>query len=185
MKCQRVYPFFKTECSVCQFKFPKTRHGASTSIQTDSYTLQFWSKLRQDIGLFDSLTQLNEYLEDRDLMSVRDLYKKIKVVLSQENTERIFKITDTQLLDLHEQIDRKFEAMLTDNKETDDIFNRATMEKTQRRLHEMTTIDVQESLAAHAMLKPQSTIAERRENKRMAKDMRRYRPHNFELKQYE
>ena len=118
-------------------------------------------------------------------MSVRDLYKKIKVVLSQENTERIFKITDTQLLDLHEQIDRKFEAMLTDNKETDDIFNRATMEKTQRRLHEMTTIDVQESLAAHAMLKPQSTIAERRENKRMAKDMRRYRPHNFELKQYE
>ena len=52
---------------------------------------------------------MNEYLEDSDLMSVRDLYKKIKEVLSQENTERIFQITDTQLLDLHEQIDQKFE----------------------------------------------------------------------------
>ena len=81
-KCLRVYPFFKTECNYCQYKFPKTRLGASTSIQTDSYTLQFWSKLRQDIGIFDSLTQLNEYLEDTDLMSVRDLYKKIKEVLS-------------------------------------------------------------------------------------------------------
>ena len=38
-KCQRVYPFFKTECSFCQYKFPKTRHGASTSIQTENYTL--------------------------------------------------------------------------------------------------------------------------------------------------
>ena len=104
-KCQRVYPFFKTECNYCQYKFPKTRHGVSTGIQTDSYTLQFWSKLRQDVGIFDSLTQLNEYLEDSDLMSVRDLYKKIKEVLSQENTERIFQITDTQLLELHEQID--------------------------------------------------------------------------------
>ena len=133
-KCQRVYPFFKTECSFCQYKFPKTRHGASTSIQTENYTLQFWNKLRSDIGLFDSLTQMNEYLEESDLMSVRDLYKKIKEVLSQENTERIFKITDTQLLDLHEQIDRKFEAMLTDNLETDEIFNRATVEKTSRKM---------------------------------------------------
>ena len=108
-KCQRVYPFFKTECNYCQYKFPKTRHGVSTGIQTDSYTLQFWSKLRQDVGIFDSLTQLNEHLEDSDLMSVRDLYKKIKEVLSQENTERIFQITDTQLLELHEQIDQKFE----------------------------------------------------------------------------
>ena len=38
-KCQRVYPFFKTECNYCQYKFPKTRLGASTSIQTESYTL--------------------------------------------------------------------------------------------------------------------------------------------------
>ena len=55
-KCQRVYPFFKTECNYCQYKFPKTRHGASTSIQTENYTLQFWNKLRNDIALFDSLT---------------------------------------------------------------------------------------------------------------------------------
>lgn len=55
-KCQRVYPFFKTECNHCQYKFPKTRHGASTSIQTENYTLQFWNKLRNDIALFDSLT---------------------------------------------------------------------------------------------------------------------------------
>ena len=45
-KCHRVYPFFKTECNYCQYKFPKTRLGASTGIQTESYTLQFWSRLR-------------------------------------------------------------------------------------------------------------------------------------------
>ena len=67
-------------------------------------------------------------------MSVRDLYKKIKEVLSQENTERIFQITDTQLLDLHEQIDHKFEQVLTDNLDTDEIFDRATIEKTSKRL---------------------------------------------------
>lgn len=33
-------------------------------------------------------------LQEQDLISVRDLYKKIKEILSQVNTERIFKITD-------------------------------------------------------------------------------------------
>jgi len=81
-KCFRVYPFFKTECSKCAYKFPKTRGGISANMQTESYTLQFWSKLYSDIGLFDSLTSINDYLEETDLMSVRDLYKKIKEVLS-------------------------------------------------------------------------------------------------------
>ena len=105
--------------------------------------------MRQDIGLFDSLTQLNEYLVDADLISVRDLYKKIKEVLSQENTERIFQITDTQLLELHEQIDHKFEQMLTDNLETDDIFDRATIEKSQKRLLQQSCLDIREALNAH------------------------------------
>jgi hypothetical protein len=66
-------------------------------------------------------------------MSVRDLYKKIKEILSQPNTERMFDITDTQLLELHDSIDEKFEWLLTDNELTDRIFNDATAIKTQRK----------------------------------------------------
>lgn len=56
-------------------------------------------------------------------MSVRDLYKKIKEILSQENTERTFCLADTnQLLELHDYIDEKFELFLTDNTVTDQIF---------------------------------------------------------------
>lgn len=89
----------------------------------------------QDVNLFESIAQSNftDLITEQDLISVRDLYKRIKEILSQENTERIFKITDNQLLKLHADIDAKFEQMLTDNHETDDVFNRATAEKTQRR----------------------------------------------------
>lgn len=66
-------------------------------------------------------------------MCVRDLYKKIKEILSQPNTERIFDITDTQLLELHESIDEKFEMVLTNNPLTESIFNDATAAKTARR----------------------------------------------------
>ena len=127
---------------------------------------------------------MNEYLEESDLMSVRDLYKKIKEVLSQENTERLFKITDTQLLDLHEQIDRKFEAMLTDNLETDEIFNRATIEKTQRRMPVQTSLDIAEALDAHNL---HASLAEKRDKKSRAKVKERlkFRPHRLELKQIE
>ena len=59
-------------------------------------------------------------------MCVRDLYLKIKQLLSQPNTERVFDITDTQLLDLHKSIDEKFEVLLTHNPVTDHIFNDAT-----------------------------------------------------------
>ena len=66
-------------------------------------------------------------------MCVRDLYKKIKELLSQPNTERVFDITDTQLLDLHQSIDEKFEVLLTHNPVTDHIFNDATAQRTQRK----------------------------------------------------
>lgn len=59
-------------------------------------------------------------------MCVRDLYRKIKELLSQPNTERVFDITDTQLLALHQSIDEKFEILLTNNLMTDQIFNDAT-----------------------------------------------------------
>lgn len=63
-------------------------------------------------------------------MSVRDLYKKIKEILSQENTERIFGLSDTnQLLELHDFLDEKFELLLTDNKYTDQIFRDAFKRK--------------------------------------------------------
>ena len=59
-------------------------------------------------------------------MSVRDLYKKIKEILSQENTERIFGLVDTnQLLELHDYLDEKFELLLTDNNHTDQLFKDA------------------------------------------------------------
>ena len=45
--------------------------------------------------LFSSLNKINDYLEESDFISVRDLYKKVKEVLTQPNTERLFDITDT------------------------------------------------------------------------------------------
>ena len=51
--------------------------------------------------IFSNISEINDYLEEKDFMCVRDLYKKVKEILSQQNTERIFDITDTQLLDLH------------------------------------------------------------------------------------
>jgi hypothetical protein len=61
-------------------------------------------------------------LEECDLVSCRDLYQKLKKILSQDNAERLFGITDTQLLNLHETLDKRFELMVTDNTETDEIF---------------------------------------------------------------
>lgn len=64
---------------------------------------------------------------------MRDLYKKIKEILSQPNTERNFDITDTQLLELHDFIDETFELLLTDNDLTERIFNDATQIKSGRK----------------------------------------------------
>lgn len=66
-------------------------------------------------------------------MCVRDLYKKIKEILSQPNTERIFDISDTELLSLHSSIDEKFEIVLTDNPVTEMAFNDATAMRTGRK----------------------------------------------------
>ena len=104
----------------------------NTSLQSDSYTLYFWDMLHSD-PIFSNISEINDYLEEKDFMCVRDLYKKIKEILSQPNTERIFDITDTQLLDLHNSIDEKFEVLLTHNPYTDHIFNDATAARTQRR----------------------------------------------------
>jgi len=45
----------------------------------------------------------------------------LKQILSQENAERLFGITDIQLLDLHDTIDRRFEQMVSDSLETDEL----------------------------------------------------------------
>lgn len=53
-------------------------------VNTECYTIAFWNKLQQEIGLFDSLSQgsFSDLLQESDLISVRDLYKKIKEILS-------------------------------------------------------------------------------------------------------
>ena len=56
--------------------------SSNSYLPTENYALQFWTKLRQEIRFFDHLPDLSFYMEDKDLMSVRDLYKKIKTVLS-------------------------------------------------------------------------------------------------------
>jgi hypothetical protein len=69
---------------------------------TECYALQFWSKLHTDVHIFEQLSEINESLEECDFMSVRDLYRKVKMVLSQDNSERVFGLKDTKLLlDLH------------------------------------------------------------------------------------
>ncbi len=101
-------------------------------MNSENYSLYFWDILHSD-PLFSSLSKLNDFLEESDFISVRDLYKKIKEILAQPNTERIFDITDSQLLELHDSIDEKFELLLTDNDLTDRIFNDATTQKTNRK----------------------------------------------------
>ena len=81
--------------------------------------MQFWNKIQPDL---DRISNINDMLEESDLTSCRDLYLKIKHILSQENAERLFGITDTQLLQLHQTLDKRFELMVTDNGETDEFF---------------------------------------------------------------
>lgn len=121
-------------------------------------------------------------LQESDLISVRDLYKRIKEILCQENTERIFKITDSQLLKLHSDIDAMFESMLTDNPETDDLFNRATQEKTARRKMMQDVIDIKEAATAHDEFTKPSTLKAKRENKVASKRQQAFRPHDQDLK---
>ena len=68
------------------------------------------------------MSAIYDFFTEKDLSSVRDLYRKIKEVLSQDNCERLFNITDAELLNLHEVLDKKFELIITDNLETDEVF---------------------------------------------------------------
>ena len=87
---------------------------------SESYPLQFWSRLQNDLNQY-RVDKINDLLTEKDMLSVRDLYQKIKSILSQENAERMFGITDSELLDLHDLIDRRFQQMVTDTHETDEI----------------------------------------------------------------
>jgi hypothetical protein len=101
------------------------------------------------------------------LISVRDLYRRIKEILSQDNTERTFRITDDQLLRLHSDIDAKFEQMITDNAETDDVFNKATAERTGRRRMLQDVVDIREAQVLHEEVS--QTIQAKRQKKLTSK----------------
>ena len=76
---------------------------------------------------------------------MRDLYKKVKEALSQPNTERIFDITDSQLLELHDSIDEMFELVLTNNDFTDHAFNYATSIKSARKRSKQVFLNFKEA----------------------------------------
>jgi len=50
-------------------------------LNSDNYTLYFWDMLHSE-PLFSSLNKINDYLEESDFISVRDLYKKVKEILT-------------------------------------------------------------------------------------------------------
>lgn len=84
---------------------------------------------------------------------------------------------------LHSDIDAKFESMLTDNQETEEVFNRATAEKTARRRMLQEVVDLKEALATH---EDGSSLDAKRKAKAAAKDrVGAFRPHNQDLKQME
>ena len=66
-------------------------------MNTENYSVYFWELLQSNNEIFGQhiAQKVCEHLDESDFMSVRDLYKKIKELLSQENTERIYELTDT------------------------------------------------------------------------------------------
>ncbi len=130
-QCAEINPFFKNECVKCNYKFPKTRalHGQFNS---DCYAMYFWEMLHSDT-LFASLSKINDFLEDKEFCCIQLLYKKVKEVLSRDNTERFFDISDMQLLELHDFIDETFEMLLTDNETTTKVFDSAALIKSNKR----------------------------------------------------
>jgi capsule polysaccharide export protein KpsE/RkpR len=50
-------------------------------------------------------SKINDYLEESDMLSVRDLYMKLKEILSQEGMDKALGINDTQVLELHDVLD--------------------------------------------------------------------------------
>ena len=94
------------------------------------------------------------------------------------------------MLKLHEQIDAKFESLLTDNQETDDIFHRATAEKTAKKKMLQEVINMKEAIISHdeaRLTSKQATgpLKEKRHEKVLLKELDKYskqfRPHNLEL----
>lgn len=148
-KCNFHNAFFKIDCAKCKFKFTKTRADrggmgsdrssvgmlnplGSSGMNTDNYSVYFWELLQVVNDRFGAniASLISEYLEEKDFSCVRDLYKRIKEILSQENTERIFGFSDTnQLLELHDFLDELFERVLTDNEFTTQIFKDATKKR--------------------------------------------------------
>jgi capsule polysaccharide export protein KpsE/RkpR len=64
--------------------------------------LQFWNRIQPDL---DMASKINDYLEESDMLSVRDLYMKLKEILSQEGMDKALGINDTQVLELHDVLD--------------------------------------------------------------------------------
>lgn len=64
--------------------------------------MQFWNRIQPDL---DMASKINDYLEESDMLSVRDLYMKLKEILSQEGMDKALGINDTQVLELHDVLD--------------------------------------------------------------------------------
>ena len=71
-----------------------------------------------------------QQLTEDDFNCVRDLYKRIKEIMSCDNAERVFGLADTaQLLEVHEFLDEMYEIILTDNHVSRSIFTEANRKK--------------------------------------------------------
>lgn len=151
-KCNTSNPFFMFECRKCQFRIGKTRSDRSTSttnfmsssrgdqgilganaqMSVENYSVVFWDFLQTNTEMFEpNLAQMvAQQLTEDDFTCVRDLYKRIKEILSCENAERVFGLADTaQLLEVHEFLDEMYEIVLTDNAFSNTIFKEANRKK--------------------------------------------------------
>lgn len=92
--------------------------GSNTQVNIDNYSVVFWDFLQTNTEMFEpNLVQMvSSELREEDFGCVRDLYKRIKEIMTCENAERVFGLQDTaQLLEIHEYLDEMFEIVLTDN----------------------------------------------------------------------
>lgn len=151
-KCNTSNPFFMFECRKCQFKIGKTRAdrssssgnfmgstrgdqsilGSNVQMSVENYSVVFWDFLQTNTEMFEpNFAQMVAHqLEEEDFNCVRDLYKRIKEIISCENAERVFGLTDTaQLLEIHEYLDEMFEIVVTDNALSNTIFREANRKK--------------------------------------------------------
>ncbi|CDW79536.1 dna binding and zinc-finger domain-containing protein [Stylonychia lemnae] len=182
------YAFSGKEKKICKKCNEVNPRGINSSLNSDNYTLYFWDMLHSE-PLFSSLNKINDYLSESDFISVRDLYKKVKEILTQPNTERLFDITDTQLLELHDSIDEKFEWLLTDNELTERIFNDATSQKTARKRTRQMHYNFKDAQRIHDTklsgrdnnFEEDYESAYKRQNTGYEANSRfKHRPHNFE-----